>query len=228
MSLEEIEQKRAYLNSLRRFTMEELKGIHNDVIEMNTNVNPRSEEVEGINRVYDYIDYIMKEESSFPYPKGYTHPINEDLLQDLNRIILLPYSCYLPCEKGFYRRGQCKIDERILPSYDVFVPRLKELLHYYTTTGSDLVTKHAFFHLEFLTEIHPFCNGNGRTARAFMNLELARAGYPMIGLKRNDIDRYYEAFTEYIKCKDQTMMEQLILESVDRELDRQILIKSKI
>lgn len=225
MSLEEIEKKRTYLNSLREFTLMELENIHNDVIEMNTNVNPRNEEREGIARVYDYIKYVRQEESSYPYPKGYTHPLTEDFLQDLNRIILLPYSCFLPCEKGFYRRGECKIDERILPSYEVFVPRLKELLRYYKESDSDLITKLAFFHLEFLTKIHPFCDGNGRTARAFMNLELARAGYPMIGLKRNDIDGYYEAFTTYIGQKDQTMMEHLILKSLDKELDRQILKK---
>ncbi len=161
MSLEEIEQKKAYLNSLRNFTVAELESIHKDVVEMNTKKNAREEEVTGIKHVYDYIDYIMKEESSFPYPKGYHHPINEDLLQDLNRTILLPYSCFLPCEKGFYRRGNAKIDDRVLPSYETIVTRLKELIRYYGIYDKDFISKLAFFHLEFLTEIHPFYEPNG-------------------------------------------------------------------
>ena len=31
----------------------------------------------------------------------------------------------------------------------------------------------------FLAEIHPFTNGNGRTARLLMNLLLIRKGYPI-------------------------------------------------
>jgi Fic family protein len=37
----------------------------------------------------------------------------------------------------------------------------------------------ALAHFKFV-EIHPFINGNGRTARALMNVLLYRAGYPMV------------------------------------------------
>ena len=48
----------------------------------------------------------------------------------------------------------------------------------------------------WLTHIHPFSDGNGRTSRAVMNLELIRAGFPSIIIRRTDRPRYYEALAE--------------------------------
>ena len=48
----------------------------------------------------------------------------------------------------------------------------------------------------WLTRIHPFSDGNGRTSRAIMNLELIRAGLPSIIIRRTDRPRYYEALAE--------------------------------
>jgi fido (protein-threonine AMPylation protein) len=49
----------------------------------------------------------------------------------------------------------------------------------------------------WLAHIHPFIDGNGRTARAIGNLELIRAGYPSIILKKTKHrDRYCEALAQ--------------------------------
>jgi len=48
----------------------------------------------------------------------------------------------------------------------------------------------------WLTHIHPFIDGNGRTARAIGNLELIRAGYPPIIIKKKERDRDIEALSE--------------------------------
>jgi Fic family protein len=45
----------------------------------------------------------------------------------------------------------------------------------------------------WLEHIHPFADGNGRTGRAVTNLELVRAGYPPVIIRRKDHDHYIDA-----------------------------------
>jgi len=47
----------------------------------------------------------------------------------------------------------------------------------------------AEFHLRIVS-IHPFYDGNGRTARILMNLILTRYGFPPIIIKENEVDAY--------------------------------------
>lgn len=48
----------------------------------------------------------------------------------------------------------------------------------------------------WLAHIHPFIDGNGRTARAITTLELVRAGYPPPIIRKKDRKRYYGALAE--------------------------------
>ena len=63
----------------------------------------------------------------------------------------------------------------------------------------------------WLTHIHPFTDGNGRTARAVMNLELIRAGLPSVIIRRKDRLRYYEALAESDQGGDLGLIAELIL-----------------
>jgi Fic family protein len=45
----------------------------------------------------------------------------------------------------------------------------------------------------WLAHVHPFIDGNGRTSRAITTLELVRAGYPPLIVRKKDRKRYYEA-----------------------------------
>jgi Fic family protein len=48
----------------------------------------------------------------------------------------------------------------------------------------------------WLTHVHPYIDGNGRTARAMLNLELIRAGLPSAIVRRKDRARYLDALAE--------------------------------
>lgn len=50
----------------------------------------------------------------------------------------------------------------------------------------------SFVHIEFV-KIHPFIDGNGRTSRLLMNLELIKAGFPPVVIELEDRLDYYKA-----------------------------------
>ncbi len=69
-----------------------------------------------------------------------------------------------------------------------------------------------------LVYIHPFVDGNGRTARLAMNLILLRKGYPLVIVLKNDRQKYYRALSQ----GDRGMYEPLvrfIAQAVERSLD---------
>jgi Fic family protein len=257
VSIKELEDKRKYLISMRDFTEEEKIQLRNKFIIGNSkNIefsedayseedkllcindnwdlrealkhNKRSyyyDELIGIISVYNYIQDVLNDEK-----KGfYKWEMSEDEIKWFNRIILYNYAHLLPIEKGFYRNnGIARLGDRILPSIDEFKKRLVELLIWYNReTNLDLISKIAYFHLIFEEEIHPFYDGNGRTGRAIMNLELALKGYPLINIKYNNLERYQLSFDEYRKDKSIETMRGLIIQEVDRELSQQILMKQR-
>jgi len=75
----------------------------------------------------------------------------------------------------------------------------------------------ALFHHR-LVYIHPFLDGNGRTARLAMNLLLMRAGYPLVVILKNDRKKYYRVLSAADKGNPKPLV-QFVAQSAERSLN---------
>lgn len=97
-------------------------------------------------------------------------------------------------------------------------PEMVRLLQAYEGSNVHIIPRLARFHLDF-EAIHPFIDGNGRTGRLLVNLELMKAGYPPIDIKFTDRMSYYQAFDVYHEEGRIDAMEALFADYVNTRLD---------
>lgn len=69
-----------------------------------------------------------------------------------------------------------------------------------------------------LTAIHPFADGNGRTARLLMNLMLIRGGYPPVTVRPEDRNAYLDALERGSLANDLAPFQTLMHERLDAVL----------
>jgi len=100
---------------------------------------------------------------------------------------------------GKYRTGQVRVaGANFMPPSAQKIPKMiEELLQTLSQNPDELkpIELAAFFHHRFVY-IHPFLDGNGRTARLLMNIILTRNGYPFTVLLRVDRPKYLRALSE--------------------------------
>lgn len=96
---------------------------------------------------------------------------------------------------GKYRTENVVISgaKHIPPKHYEITNLMQKLIEEYNNNWKDYhpVIKATLLHSEFV-KIHPFIDGNGRTARLLLNFELMRSGYTPIIIKNEDRAKYYK------------------------------------
>ena len=128
--------------------------------------------------------------------------------------------------KGTYRKIPVRISGAIhTPPDALLIPELiDELLNDYRDMKADrhIIEAIAEFHLRF-EGIHPFIDGNGRTGRLLLNLELVKAGLLPINIKFADKAKYYDCFDAYYgDTNSAEAMTELIAKYEISELEKRI------
>jgi Fic family protein len=149
--------------------------------------------------------------------------LNDWEIRQIHSLVLIDR----PEDRGVYRRIPVRIagSAQELPQ-PYLVPKLMEQLLYTNSSNKKAlhpVQRIAWFHLEF-EGIHPFVDGNGRTGRLLINLDLMHNGYPPINIKFADRRRYYSAFDSYYRLNDMSPMVTMVAEYVEERLDRYLQI----
>jgi len=123
---------------------------------------------------------------------------------------------------GTIRTGRVRITgAKFIPPNPLKVPDLlEELIEWVNDNPLNLniVERISVFHHRFVW-IHPFFDGNGRTARLVMNLLLMKWGYPPVIVLKVDRMKYYRAL-EDANSFQYSKLFLLIFQGLEQSLDR--------
>jgi len=160
---------------------------------------------EGIQYLYDFVK--KKKE------------LDEDVILSLHKIILKNID---DTEGGHYRTSNVMITGAIhIPPSAIKIKRLMDEFFewYYKNKKKLSVAELAAWAHYKIVYIHPFIDGNGRTARLLMNLILIQNGYPPAVILNVDRQKYYRA----LKDADMEKYDGFI-NFIGRSIERSLLI----
>jgi len=159
-------------------------------------------EVKGQEYALDFLNEVLKKEE----------PLSIRLIREFHALIL---------NDDKDNRGRFKQENNTIlgakfqttPFYKV-EEKLQELIDNFNESDKNLIEKVAKFHNDF-EMVHPFNDGNGRTGRLLMNLELMKNGYPITIIKNEDRDDYYQALEIASIDKNYIPLTEFIKRSVE-------------
>ncbi len=143
-------------------------------------------------------------------------PIDEAFVLQIHKIIL---SGIDDVNAGFYRAVRVRISgsQTILPN-PLKVPDLMADFAKWLVKSPDDALTHAIEAHYCLVSIHPFVDGNGRTARLLLNALLMRFGFAPIIIRSIDRKRYLMTLETYQTKGNKEPYEQFMLSALNRSL----------
>lgn len=150
---------------------------------------------------------------------GNNEELSEKQIKDIHYLILKSIN---NDGAGRYRNQNVAIEgaEHIPPNHIIVPEQMENLINWYHGEGQELhpIERAARLHAEFV-KIHPFIDGNGRTARLLLNFELMKNGYPIVIIKNEDRVNYYNSLEKYSIKNDCSSFTNLIIDSLNETID---------
>lgn len=231
--ISQIEKKKNLLSKQRPFTQGELERLNEEFI---TEYTYNSNAIEGNTLTLRETDLVLRgltidkkplkdhleavgHKEAFDFVcslvKNHT-PLTQTVIQQIHYLVLADKKE----DRGVYRKIPVTImgaKHQVAEPY-LIIPKMENLILDYNKNTENIITRLARFHIEF-EHIHPFIDGNGRTGRLLVNLELMKEGFPPINIKFSDRIAYYNAFDEYHIKKNLKPMEKIFAKALNERLD---------
>ena len=155
------------------------------------------------NAIY-YVEDIIKK----------VEPFSEWQIRNIHQLILKNIDDH---NAGRYRQQNVLISgaTNTPPDYTLLNDKMAHFVDWYNSESSQLhpIERAAKVHADFVG-IHPFIDGNGRTSRLLMNLELMKAGYPPCVITVENRLAYYEALDQWMAFGKTEAFNQLVADAV--------------
>lgn len=232
----EIDKKKARLDALRplpKYTLKSLREklllewtYNTNAIEGNTlTINETKVVLEGITvggkTMREHLE-VINHRDAISYVEKIVQkeePLSEWQIKNLHRLVLKGIDDEYA---GVYRDQQVFIAgaKHTPPAHYLIQEQMEALIKWYEQEGDTLhpVVRGAMLHAIFVG-IHPFIDGNGRTSRLLLNLELMKDGFPPVVIKVENRLVYYEALDKAHTAKDYDDFIQLVAQEVEDSLD---------
>ena len=206
--LQKIEEKKKRLDNLRPLSQDALQNLledirlrhtyHSDAIEGNTLTLQETKLVleEGITiggkPLKDHIE-ARNDAEAFDLMMDLIHAkkeLSQEIIQQLHECVIKG----ILQNPGQYRTSDVRITGADVrpPAYIKIIPLMDTYIKHTKEEQKHPIQKAVYIHHE-LVRIHPFYDGNGRVARLLTNFYLMTEGYPIIIVKKEDRQKYYQA-----------------------------------
>ncbi|TCS93301.1 Fic family protein [Hazenella coriacea] len=234
--LEQIDHKKAQLDQLRPLPKYMVKSLreklllewtyNTNAIEGNTlTLNETKVVLEGITvggkTLREHLE-VINHRDAIAYVEEIVQkeePLSEWQIKNIHRLVLKGIDDQYA---GVYRDQQVFIAgaKHTPPAHYLIKEQMESLMEWYEQEGQVLhpVKRGAMLHAIFVG-IHPFIDGNGRTSRLLLNLELMKGGFPPVIIKVENRLAYYEALDQANTNKDYTDFIELVEKEVNDSLD---------
>lgn len=188
---EEIREKYDH-DFLARFTYNSNAIEGNTLSLRDTNLILQENIIPADATTYEYNEVINSREC-MDFIKSYKGDLNTRFLLNVHKILTKNTKVRIV---GRYRNHDVVIagSDHIPPSFKGIEKLMKSFFVWYNNNKNNF---HPFelsclIHTKFV-RIHPFSDGNGRTARVLTNFILFKRGYPMFFIENKDRREYYKA-----------------------------------
>lgn len=144
--------------------------------------------------------------------------VSEKLTRELHRLVMKKTD---EDWAGHYRQSNVFITgtDHIPPDASAVPSTMAQLINWFARNRRKLHPIELAAHLHHrLVFIHPFLDGNGRTARLLMNVVLMRKGYPLAIILKNDRKKYYQVLQQADKDNYSPFV-SFVAQAVERSLD---------